>query len=272
MHIQGKVAVVTGAAMGFGAALAERLISKGARVVLGDIAVEAGQRTAADFNARYGNGSTVAVFQRCDVANLDQLKALIQAAYDNFGDLDIIANNAGIANDGGFLQPDDQRDATAVARMININLTAAIEGTGLAIRHWLHHSTGEKKDRCVINTASIAGIVPLSKAPVYSATKAGLVHFTASLQPYAESDKIRVNAVCPWFSKTPLLEAEMTKSPLFKQYVESQGFVSIERVVDAMIQCVEDEKLAGEALCVVPDKVNQGGKIYPENSRPKVML
>ncbi|KAJ2532600.1 hypothetical protein EV175_007142, partial [Coemansia sp. RSA 1933] len=95
MQIRGKVAVITGGSRGFGKRLAEVIVDKGGKVVLGDILEEEGAKTASELNAR-GHGSNVAVFQRCDVCKLDDIARLISAGITEFGCLDIMVNNAGV--------------------------------------------------------------------------------------------------------------------------------------------------------------------------------
>ncbi|KAI8872058.1 NAD(P)-binding protein [Ramicandelaber brevisporus] len=270
------VACITGAASGFGRALAERLASQGARVIIGDISEDAGRQVAADINARFGTeGSPVAVFQPCNVGDTAQLSAFIQAAYDNFGDLSVLVNNAGIPHDQEFLFPKEygRRDG-GIKAMTTINLAAVIEGTNFAMERWIGALAGTPtpaaaaKERAVINVASMAGLYPFTSNPVYAAAKAGCIHFTHALSPYAQTHNIRVNAIAPWYSKTLMVSQALAVNPVFQEHADKTGFIEIECVVDAMIMCIEDQTIAGEVLEVKPEK-GTPGKIIRVEGRPE---
>jgi NAD(P)-dependent dehydrogenase (short-subunit alcohol dehydrogenase family) len=141
--------------------------------------------------------------------------------------------------------------------VIAIDLEAVILGTRLAIKHFIKH----RKPGVIINTASEAGLFPASPQPVYSAAKAGVVHFTRSLRYLARSDKIRVNAVCPGFVKTQLASGA---DKLFK----IQKWIPIQHVVDAFVLCIRDADLAGDCIHVNTKKVYK----VPFKQMQKAML
>ncbi|KAF8940119.1 hypothetical protein BGZ47_007874, partial [Haplosporangium gracile] len=127
MRVENKVAIITGASSGLGKALAERLVSKGAKVILGDIDIRDGLHLANELN--YGKKEEVAYFVQCDVTKYDQQAALFTAAQAHFGRVDIIANNAGIAENVPLWEDEEG----IWKKVIDIDLSAVIEGTRLGI-------------------------------------------------------------------------------------------------------------------------------------------
>ncbi|KAJ2775837.1 hypothetical protein H4R18_005914 [Coemansia javaensis] len=236
MHMAGKVAVVTGAARGLGRRLAERIVEAGGRVVLGDVLDEQGAAAAAALNA--GRAAPVAVYQHCDVTRSSELAALVARAEAEFGALDIMVNNAGIA--GMPLWADE--DGAAAARTIAINLAAPVEGTRLAVAHFRRAG----RPGCVVNTASMMAFFPTEFGPVYGATKSALVNLTAACAPLAQRDPpIRVNAVAPNYADTDMAQGLVAAAA---------GLLTVDEVVDQMVRCIEDESLAGDTIKIVPGR------------------
>ncbi|KAJ2799480.1 hypothetical protein H4R21_003529 [Coemansia helicoidea] len=240
MQIAGKVAVVTGGARGIGRSIAEGLAARGARVVLGDI-LDSGAETAAALNA--GRDEAVAVFQRCDVCCTADLEALLARAAEAFGPVDIMINNAGQAN--GLVWA--EADSAQLSRCVDVNLKAPIDGTRLVVRALMT----SRRPGCIVNVASILGFGPLEFAQVYSASKAGLVNFTASCATLALGDPcIRVNAVAPVYVDTALTNHNVP--PEVNRMLRDLGEVSIDDVVRQVVRCIEDESLAGDTVKVLP--------------------
>ncbi|KAJ1560397.1 hypothetical protein HK405_007246, partial [Cladochytrium tenue] len=125
--ISGMVAIVTGASSGFGRAITERLASRGARLVLADVSVAAGETLARELAAR----GVATIFVRCDVTSSRDLREVFRAAVEKFGRVDICINNAGIGETKSFVDDTEQLDWKKV---VEIDLTAVIEGTQLALR------------------------------------------------------------------------------------------------------------------------------------------
>lgn len=129
----------------------------------------------------------VAFFVQCDVTKYEQQAALFDAAIKHFGGVDIIVNNAGIAErDPLWLD-----DKGVWKKVVDIDLSAVIEGTRLGIQYLQK----EGREGVIINTASLAGLYPQAMTPVYSAAKFGVVGFTRSFKEFDPS--IRINAVAP---------------------------------------------------------------------------
>ncbi|KAG0078558.1 hypothetical protein BGZ92_001416 [Podila epicladia] len=234
MHVENKVAIITGASSGLGRALAQRLVSKGAKVILGDIDRNDGLRVANELN--YDKKEVVAFFVQCDVTKYDQQAELFAAAFKHFGGVDIIVNNAGIAENAPLWA-----DETGVwKKVIDIDLSAVIEGTRLGI----HALQKQKRPGVIINTASLAGLYPQAMTPVYSAAKFGVVGFTRSFKDFP--DGIRVNAVAPSFADTKII------API-KDVVTSMGpLVTVDMVTDAFMLLIEDDQYSGDVARITP--------------------
>ncbi|KAJ2462949.1 hypothetical protein GGI03_004157, partial [Coemansia sp. RSA 2337] len=202
MQISDKVAVITGGARGFGKRLAEMIVERGGKVVLGDVLDTEGHTVSQELNAQYNK--KISVYQHCDVSNFDDIQALITRAITEYGALDILVNNAGI---GGSV-PWFEHDGSSLTRTIDINLKAPIEGTRLAVKYFIENG----RQGCVVNVASMMAFFPVEFGPVYGATKSGIVNFTASCSTLALMDPpIRVNAVAPNFADTAMVRDMVPK-------------------------------------------------------------
>ncbi|MEJ5977927.1 glucose 1-dehydrogenase [Novosphingobium sp. PS1R-30] len=182
-ELDGKVAIVTGGAHGIGRGAVEVFAEEGARVVIADLDVEAGEALARSLG---GN----ARFLRTDVARKDDLLALIRFAITEFGDLDVLFNNAGMP--GAFHQrllDDGFDDFDAV---MNTNLASVMHATRFAGLHMRTKGRGS-----IINTSSIAALEPSYAIPTYRASKAGINVFTRCAAVDLGEYGIRVNAIAP---------------------------------------------------------------------------
>lgn len=230
--------MITGGASGIGRAMATALAREGARVVVADMH-ESGARQTARRIAEQG-GAAVAL--RADVTIAAEIAAALQLARTRFGRLDIVCNNAGISEDWGSLFDDD---GDHWQRVIAVNLTAVISGTRLAVRE-LRGSGGG----VVVNTASMGGLLPMASAPVYAASKAGVVNFTRSLAYLKQEANVRVNALCPSYVDTPLLDS---LDPPAKQKITEQmgGLLSPDLVAEGLLELVRDETRAGAIMRII---------------------
>lgn len=189
-----KVAVVTGAGSGLGAAIAEQLAAAGARVVASDINVAAAEATAQRITD--AGGTAIVVEQNTAVA-ADSEK-VVKAALDTYGRLDLAVNNAGI---GGKAAPTGEIDLEDWARVIDINLNGVLYGLRYQIPAMLATGGG-----AIVNMASIHGAVAAPGNTAYTAAKHGVVGMTRNAAVEYGTQGIRINAVGPGYISTPLLE------------------------------------------------------------------
>ncbi len=249
MEIAGKSAVVSGAASGIGRAAALALAKAGAKVIVADMD-EAGGIHTVDLIGKEGG---TAVFERCDVTQTEDIAAAFASALEHFGSFDIAYNNAGIGGEDLFAD-----DPGPWQRMIDINLTAVIDATRIAVREMRRGHGG-----VIVNTASMGGLLPMPTSPVYAATKAGVVNFTRSLAYLALEDRIRVNAICPSFTDTPLVRRSGDERvEAMKQQVG--GILQPEDIAAGVIELIEDDSRAGSIMRVTV----RGGRDYARDIRP----
>jgi len=187
-----RVAVVTGGASGIGRATVLRFLDAGARVVFGDLNADKG-RTLAD---EIGDAARVR-FIRTDVAEEAEVAALIDAAVEAFGGLDVVFNNAGV---GGAFGPVTEIAVTDWDRTFAVLVRSVFLGT----KHAARVMTEQGRGGSIINTASVAGLSGGGGPLAYSAAKAAVINFTAGAAVELARRRIRVNAICPGLIHTPL--------------------------------------------------------------------
>ncbi|MGI8926520.1 MAG: SDR family NAD(P)-dependent oxidoreductase [Tepidiformaceae bacterium] len=248
MEIEGTAAVVSGAGSGIGRAMAVALGACGARVICADINSGAADETAAMIDAQGG----IALGRHCNVTRTEHLAAAFASAAEHFGRLDIVCNNAGIGGEALFDDaPGDWQ------QLVEINLTAVIDATRIAVREMRRGRGG-----VIINTASMGGLLPMPDSPVYAATKAGVINFTRSLAYLAPQDRIRVNAICPSFTDTPLVRRSGDER-VEAMKLQVGGILQPEDIAAGVIEIVEDDSRAGAIMRVTV----RGGRDYARDIR-----
>jgi NAD(P)-dependent dehydrogenase (short-subunit alcohol dehydrogenase family) len=203
-RLQGKVAIITGAASGIGRAAAVLFAREKAQLVLADLDDAALKETGELVKKAGGE----AVLKKTNVAIEQEVKELIELAITHYGHVDILCNNAGIT---GQLVDQEQQDADDWLKVFKVNVMGAVFGT----KHVAAHMK-ERKSGAIVNTASVAGIRSGAGGNAYSASKAAIINFTQTSACDFGGYNVRVNAVCPG-----LIETGMTK-PVF-DYARKAG-------------------------------------------------
>lgn len=197
MRLAGKVAAITGAASGFGRAAAQRFVAEGARVVLGDIQEDAGRAVS----EALGDS---AIFLRCDVTSEDDVAGLVDAAVAQFGQLDVMYNNAGIV---GAVGPISTMPADEWQLTLDIHLNGSFYGCKHAARVMMPRETGS-----IINMASTAGLLGGQGPHAYAVAKHGLIGLTKNVAAELCHYGIRVNCIAPAGMATAMV-AGLTGDP-----------------------------------------------------------
>jgi len=195
LRLEGKTALVTGASRGIGAAIALRLASEGATVVVN----YSGSRDAAlgVVDAIVAAGGRANALQ-ADVSEPSACTALVEAVVAEYGAIDVLVNNAGITRDGLLVRMTDEDWAS----VISTNLTGVFSVTRAAARHMMKARSGS-----IINIASVVGISGNAGQANYAAAKAGVIGLTKSIARELAPRKVRCNAVAPGFIETDMTAA-----------------------------------------------------------------
>jgi hypothetical protein len=189
--LSGRTAIITGASRGIGLAIAQRLASDGANVVL-----TSRKQESADEAAEQVGGSAIGV--AAHAVDEDAAQHCVELTLDRFGGIDILINNAGTNPAYG---PLIEQDHGRFAKTFEVNLWAPLLWTSLVVKAWMAEHGG-----AVVNTASIGGLHQSPNMGMYNATKAALIHVTKQLA-LELSPRVRVNAICPGVVRTKLAEA-----------------------------------------------------------------
>ncbi|QSG13494.1 Short-chain alcohol dehydrogenase (plasmid) [Halapricum desulfuricans] len=205
---ENDVALVTGAASGIGAETARQFAAAGASVVIGDVDEDNGEDVVSEIEADGGD----AVFVTTDVTEMADLETMVETAVDEFGGLDYAINNAGVA---GPADPAGDIDENTWEQVIDINLNGVWRSMAAELDVLTENDGG-----VIVNMASVMGQVGMENSASYVASKHGVLGVTKTAAwEYADED-IRINAVCPGFVETQLLdEAGITTNEDVREWI-----------------------------------------------------
>lgn len=211
MPLQDQVAIITGSGGGLGEAIAKKMASQGAHIVINDINAEGAERVAADIRAM----GVRALVTLGSVTSADDCEKMVEAALAEFGKIDILVNNAGITKDGLLLRmKEEQWDI-----VLDINLKGAFLCTKAVIRPMMKAEYGR-----IVNIASVVGVGGNAGQANYAASKGGLISFTKSVAQEFGGRNVTANAVAPGFIQTNMThvlseearDAWLTRIPLHR--------------------------------------------------------
>ncbi|XP_046568429.1 15-hydroxyprostaglandin dehydrogenase [NAD(+)]-like [Haliotis rubra] len=186
------------------------------------------------------SGADNVFFVKCDVTNVAEFEDAFKAAVSKFGHVDVMCNNAGIM------------DERIWEKQLEINFLL-FGGTMMALNHMRKDKGG--RGGVIINTASLAGLVPTMWFPAYGASKSAVYHFTSSWaqNPDMKAAEVRLASICPMGAKTALMdldEDQIVQYAHFKQTMERTEYCTVDQVVSAFLMAMEDDTINGIALTI----------------------
>ncbi|MFG6116125.1 SDR family NAD(P)-dependent oxidoreductase [Halobacillus sp. MO56] len=203
-----KVAIITGGGSGLGQSTALRLAEEGVNIVVVDIDEEGGNETV----EMVKKSGVEAIFIKADVSKADEVKNYVDQTVEKFGTIDYFFNNAGISGSGAYYL---ETDIDEIEKIVGINLMGALYGVRYVAEVMVKNGGG-----AIVNTASSAGVIGQDTVVTYSATKHGIVGITKSLVAEYAKDGLRVNAVAPGPTETPMVKSYFDANPKMKESAE----------------------------------------------------
>ncbi len=205
---QNKVAIITGGASGLGLATALKLAEAGVNSTIVDISEQAGLAAVAQLEAK----GVKALFVRADVSKAEDVKRYVDETVATFGKIDMFFNNAGISGPGTKFA---DNTIEQIEQVIGINLLGGLYGLKYVLEVMLQNGGG-----AIVNTSSTAGLVGQATVGSYSATKHGLIGITKTIAVEYAAQNIRINAIAPGTTETPMVKQYRQDNPKTFQAVE----------------------------------------------------
>ena len=248
-YFRGKVCLITGAASGIGLGLAEYIARDGAKVIMTDINQPQLEQESNRLLAEKLDVSTATV----DVTSYDEVQAAVDQVVNDHGRLDIMFNNAGIALIGSGID----YSLSDWDTILDVNLKSVIYGVKAAYPVMRRQGSGQ-----IVNTASLAGLLPVVGAIPYSTTKHAVVGLTKGLRGEAAYFGIKVNALCPSFVRTNIVKQALyintTPDPSEKSIQQMGGYIAMEKFLPEAIDGIVKNK----SLIVVPRSARKFWRLY----------
>ena len=233
--LRDKVALITGAGSGIGKAMAQTFADSGARVIVNDMR-EVGREVAEEVGGR---------FLKADLADMDQTRRLCEDAIAAEGRVDILVNNAGFQN----MSPVDEFPDEIWAKLVQVMLVAAFQTTKYLLPGMKEQGWGR-----IINISSIHGLVASPFKSAYIAAKHGLVGLTKTVALEVGQYGVTVNAICPGFVRTPLVEGQIADQAKLNDMTEEDVVEKIMLEPAAIKRLIEPTEIAGLARFLASDE------------------
>lgn len=235
MRLGGKVALITGGASGMGKAMSVLFAAGGASVAVVDIDENHGREVVNEIREKGGK----AILVRADVAIAEEAKLAVGRCVEVFGGLDILVNNAGVNPRGTVVTTSE----TQWDRVLAVNLKATFLLSKYAIPEMVRRGGG-----CVVNIASVNGLVAFENEVAYDASKGGLVMLTRSMALDHAKDGVRVNCICPGITDTPMFERTIST------YSNQQAFLEKVKKMQPLGRLGRPDDVANAALFLASDQ------------------
>ncbi len=217
MYLDGKVAIVTGGGSGIGAATAKLFARQGARVVIANRRAETGEQVVNEILDKGGE----ALFISTDVADIDQIRTMVDHTRNTYGRIDILFNNAGFGTTGIFWEMDDEE----WKRVISVNLTGQFMCAKYVVPHILVHGGGS-----IVNMSSVLGYATFPGMTAYTTVKAGIIGMTKAMALDLARENVRVNCIVPGSIDTPMMWQGYSQEDLPRIEKEAAETVPMGRV------------------------------------------
>ncbi|WP_208592033.1 SDR family NAD(P)-dependent oxidoreductase [Gracilibacillus suaedae] len=200
-----KVAIITGGGSGLGQSTAYRLAQEGVNITIADVDEQGGNETV----EKLKEIGVDAIFVKADVAKAEDVKRYVDQTVEHFGTIDYFFNNAGISGSGEYFL---NTEVSEIEQIVGINLLGALYGVRYVAEIMLKNGGGS-----IVNTSSSAGVTGQDSVVTYSATKHGIVGLTKSMVAEYAKDGLRVNAIAPGPTETPMVKEFYEANPKMKE-------------------------------------------------------